>query len=920
MLRPPEYPHGHPNIRIATRISASPTPTPHPANRATHQTKIDRNLQAIMTPVRFESHDDSHMNAVGKLDNSGDGDVIFGDKNIQQTRSPALATTIDESVPPLTAWQPRPEEAQIVEYFTRPEIRLVGIYGAGGFGKSALAAKVYGDATGFECKLWANFGQPKPFGTFALWLIAKAIGMERYAKERELYERNSDEDLLTRALNQWARKRVLLVMDNIETLLAETMAESSRNLYRQFWEAWLNRNSSGMLLLTTQEKVQLPLAEQREWLTLKGLEIAKGMALLQGEPFRIAGDEADLRAFVEAADGHPLLLRLAASWLVARAKDDGETAEIYRLQRDDVTLLRQITAAHRGDAEATVGKVLDASFDRLKEEWKLLLVRSSVLRGRVTEAAARVMVAETTLPDLRELARRSFWQEKRQGEDWVFEFLPLIRRYLGLKAGELGQVENAHQKAIEYLKTAIVPWDGTLASCEAQLELCHHHCELGRFGEAYYVMCTRFQVLNRRGYYRELVPVYERLTREWEAQTPEEEKHLGWAWTQLDNLYRNLGQYSSAIAANKKAQSIFFTLDDKDGIASSLVNLGNVYYLLGQYKRAIDFYGLSLEIARQIGDRHEEANSLMNLGNTYESLGQYKRAIDFYGSSLEIVRQIGDRNGQGGTLCNLGNAYQSLGQYQKAIELYESALIVQREVGNRQFEANSSIGLGNAYQSLGQYERAIDFYGSSLEIARQIGNRNGEGSSLGGLGNAYQSLGQYERAIDFHQQSLEIARQIGDRNREGSSLGSLGNAYQSLGRYERAIDFHQQSLEIARQIEDRNGEARSLFNQANALAKLNNYWDARQSYQQAKQICQELKLTHKVKDCNTAIYQLNQIIAATPRRAPSLVDEPPSQPDWYAKSLPTSGKTTPTRKSSKPPLWLFFCMGLAIALLIWWLR
>ena len=826
--------------------------------------------------------------------------------------------------PPLTAWQPRPEEAQIAEYFTQPEIRLVGIYGAGGFGKSALAAKVYGDATGFDEKLWGNFGQPKPFGTFALWLIAKAIGMERYARERELYEGNSDDDLLTRALNLWAGKRVLLVMDNVETLLAETMAESTGNLYRQFWEAWLNRNSSGMLLLTTQEKVKLTQAERREWLTLKGLEIAKGMALLQGEPFRIAGDEADLQAFVEAADGHPLLLRLAASWLVAKAKDDGETTEIYRLQRDDVTLLRHLSAAHRGDAEATVGKVLDASFDRLPEEWRLLLVRTSVLRGQVTVAAARGMVPEVTLPDLRKLARRSFWQEKRQGEDWVFEFLPLIRRYLWLKAGEMVQVEVAHQKATEYFQTAMVPWDGTLASCEAQFELFHHYCELGQFGVAYDVMNTCFGGLDRRGYYQELVTVYDRLTQEWEAQTPQEKENLGWAWTRLGNLYRDLGQYASAITHHEHAQNIFRTLDEKECIAASLMNLGIAYQSLGEYERAIDFHRQFLKIARQIGHRNGEANSLGNLGNVYQSLGEYQRAIDFYRQSLEIKRQIGDRNGEANFLGNLGNVYQSLGEYQRAIDFHrqsleikrqigdrngeayflgnlgntyyllgeyerasdflEQSLEIARQIGDRNGEANSLGSLGNAYQSLGEYQRAIDFHRQSLEIKRQIGDRNGEANSLGNLGNTYYLLGEYERASDFLEQSLEIARQIGDRNGEANFLGSLGNVYQSLGEYQRAIGFHRQFLEIARQISDRRGEAISFFNQGIVFAKLKNRPEALPSFQHAKQIFAELKLAHLVEKCETEISNL------------------------------------PRRKRFKLSLWLFFYLGLAIALLIWYLR
>ncbi|MDY6939852.1 MAG: tetratricopeptide repeat protein [Cyanobacteriota bacterium] len=781
--------------------------------------------------------------------------------------SPARATTIDESVPPLTAWQERLEEATIARWFTRPDISLVGIYGAGGFGKSALAAKVYGDARGFDRKLWANFGQPKPFGQFALWLISQAIGMERYAKERELYERDSDEELLMRALNLWAGKRVLLVMDNMETLQAESTSESTGNLYQKFWEAWLERNSRGVLLLTTQEKVQLPLAERREWLTLTGLDITNGVALLRAEPFRIAGEEADLQAFVEAADGHPLLLRLAASWLVARAKDDEETAEIYRLQRDDVTLLRQITAAHNGDTEATVEKVLDKSFDRLREEWRLLLVRASVLQGRVTVAAARAMVrevavgkmrdasfgwlkkalqllrgtvSEVTVDELRELARHSFWQEKRQGEEWEFEFLPLIRRYLGLQAQEMGQVEIAHTQAIEYFKTAIVPWDGTFASCEAEFELFHHLCELGQFGAADKVMDSCVELLNRAGYYRELVPLYERLTGEWEAQTPEEEKNLGWAWTQLGNLDWNLGQYVSAIDHHEQARDIFRTLDDKKGIAASLSSLGHAYDSLGQYQKAINFHQQSLDIKRQIGDRGGEANSLIGLGHAYDSLGQYQKAIDFYQQSLDIKRQIGERGGEEISLSSLGNVYNSLGEYQKAIDFHQQSLDIKRQIGNRTGEAASFIGLGNAYKSLGQYQRAIDFYQQSLEMKREIGDRSGEATSFIGLGNTYYSLGQYQKAIDFHQQSLDIARQIGERSGEGTCLNNLGNAYYSLGQYQKAIDFYQQSLDIKRQIGERGGEGTCLNNLGNAYKSLGQYQKAIDFHLQSLEIKREI--------------------------------------------------------------------------------
>ncbi|HIK34045.1 MAG TPA: tetratricopeptide repeat protein [Oscillatoriales cyanobacterium M59_W2019_021] len=90
-------------------------------------------------------------------------------------------------------------------------------------------------------------------------------------------------------------------------------------------------------------------------------------------------------------------------------------------------------------------------------------------------------------------------------------------------------------------------------------------------------------------------------------------------------------------------------------------------------------------------------------------------------------------------------------------------------------------------------------------------------------------------------------------------------------------------MEIAQQIGDRHGEALSLFNQAIALAKLKKYPDAIQSYQHAKQMFEKLKLAHMVEQCDTEISNLTR------------------------------------RKSSKIPLWFYFCVGLAIVFMIWWL-
>jgi tetratricopeptide (TPR) repeat protein len=397
----------------------------------------------------------------------------------------------------------------------------------------------------------------------------------------------------------------------------------------------------------------------------------------------------------------------------------------------------------------------------------------------------------------------------------------------------------------------------------------------------------------------------------------------------LNNLglaYHALGQYQQAIAFFQQCLEIAREIGYRNREANSLVsqglnNLGLAYHSLGQYQQAIAFFQQCLETAREIGYRSREANSLGNLGDVYHALGQYPQAIDFHQRSLVIACEIGDRNGEAASLGSLGNAYYSLGQYRRAIDFHQQSLEIKREIGNRQGEATSLGNLGNAHHALEQYSQAIDFHQQSLVIACEIGDLRGEANSLGNLGNAYHASGQYQQAIDFHQQSLEIQREIGNRRGEANSLIGLGLAYSSLGQYQQAIDFYQQSLAIQHELGNRWGEGASLLNMGNALARLARHYEALQSYKQALAIYEVLKLDHMVKRCKTAIAESNQIIAVQPRMAPRIGTERRSDDDWYTKSLPAERKTSASSSSRQMQnWWLWFTVGLAIALLIWWLR
>ncbi|MEH2151736.1 tetratricopeptide repeat protein, partial [Nostoc sp.] len=621
----------------------------------------------------------------------------------------------------LAYWQGRKTEiAQIQQWLTDKNTFLIGIEGIGGTGKSMLAAKIYDEIEGFPKRFWADVSYGAGFSDLARQVLSE-FGFPVPEQETQLMQ------ALVKCLQSG---QFLLIIDNLESLLQPDRQWGSQ-FYGDFFNTWVEYGGNSKVIVTTRERPEL---KGFEWLTLKGLQVAEGIALLTA-----LGIRGDLEDFVELVDGHPLLLKLVADLLKEEYPQDRDLRRLADLGLGNLRQLLtdpQVVGVHRRENVGMV-LVLDASFERLSELQKALLLNISVYRGAIDSAAAVVVLpgsSETEIEgELRNLVKRSLLSEKLNGKR-RFEFQPVVLEYVRYKTDN--QIE-AHQQAINYylLNVKQPPWD-TKEDIKEYLEIFYHWYQLENYDSAFDVLNFCDDFLSLQGYYTDQVDL----------------------WGQLIAVWQKTGERE-----NWKYRA-------------ALTNLGNAYLLLGQYQQAIEFHQQCLNIAREIGDRNTQGKSLANLGNAYNSLGQYERAIEFFQQSLDIAREIGDRNTQGLSLMNLGNAYFFLGQYQQAIEFLQQSLEIAREIGNRNSEGKSLASLGNAYFFLGQYQQAIEFLQQSLEIARKIGDHNTEGLSIMNLGNAYNYQGQYERAIEFYQRSLEIAREIGDRNSEGKSLANLGNA------------------------------------------------------------------------------------------------------------------------------------------------
>ncbi|MEH2321406.1 tetratricopeptide repeat protein [Nostoc sp.] len=279
---------------------------------------------------------------------------------------------------------------------------------------------------------------------------------------------------------------------------------------------------------------------------------------------------------MELVDGHPLLLRLVSDLLKAEYSQDPDLSRLADLGlgnlRQLLTDRKVVGIHHRPDVGMVL--VLDASFERLSELQKALLLNISVYRGAVDSAAAVAVLSGNSAAEiegeLRNLVKRSLLVEKLNGK-WRFEFQSVVLEYVRYKAGDQAQ---AHQRAINYylLNVKQKPWQAK-EDIKEYLEVFYHWYQLGNYDTAFDILIRCCDFLTFQGYYPILIDLCPRLIEAWRKNRKKETWKYGFVLNELVNASQCLGQYEQAIDYHQESLEIKKKIGDRNGEVDSLGNL-----------------------------------------------------------------------------------------------------------------------------------------------------------------------------------------------------------------------------------------------------------------------------------------------------------------------------------------------------------
>jgi tetratricopeptide (TPR) repeat protein len=624
--------------------------------------------------------------------------------------------------------------------------KLVTLTGAGGIGKTALAAKVA-----------RNLSWRYPGGVF--WVdgrnyLTSTIPLDAVLDE---FEHVFGKEFLELSTER-KRKQVLAYMNGLKSacLVVLDNADTAREEAMLFLQELPPRSAALLTSRVAPEYggtiIELKAMSPDESLTFLLAEVGRQKNNLswylrpgpgvKAESALADSEWGDLGEITLLLGGHPLALLLAA----ARIRSDGIT-RTHAIVREHPALGKEL---HRR---------FDFSYTPLADDEKRLLHLIAAFPADFDETAleevctnAGLTAGDEPLPNwasgLRELRDKSLVEQFDFANDYRrFRLHPVMRDYvreklksLRLAAGE-GRVISGFEALSSY-EFRVARFYGSLAFglfkgrnepsvarlIPSIINVERHNLvniqdillSQGRWENAVNITGPLEQLFNRAGYWKERRRALE------------------------------LGMDAAAKSNNQDAENVMKH------------NLGIVMQYTGDTDKARELFEESHKVFHELGKRNYESESLLSLGTLAYERGEYEEARRLFGDGLIIARDAGDKNLQAHHLNHLGMIARDTGELDAALKYTEEASAISNESSDKVVIGSVRFALGRLAQVAKDFPKARAYYEEALDIFTEVGDLPNSGMTLAQISLLDEEEGKLEDAVNRARRAETIFMRTGD--------------------------------------------------------------------------------------------------------------------------------------------------------------
>lgn len=258
-------------------------------------------------------------------------------------------------------------------------------------------------------------------------------------------------------------------------------------------------------------------------------------------------------------------------------------------------------------------------------------------------------------------------------------------------------------------------------------------------------------------------------------------------YSQLSDIYQNLGDNQKAFDLQIKALQLFEAAADTNGVASSTYSMASIFFYQQRYTEAQEKYEEAYRLGKVVNNGRLIYSCLAAIGSVYERKGNLKKSLYYNQESLKKAKSINYKYGIAYAYGNLGAIYLLGKDYKKAEHYYMKSLKMKESLGDKWGAIGGNFGLGRTYIAWGFPDQAIPILEVGLETAKAIDSKTRVLEGYQFMAEAYKA--KDNKAIAFDYLSKYVA--LKDSILNEKTVEEMG---QSKRRYEISKKEHEITL------------------------------------------------------------------------------------------------------------------------------
>lgn len=268
----------------------------------------------------------------------------------------------------------------------------------------------------------------------------------------------------------------------------------------------------------------------------------------------------------------------------------------------------------------------------------------------------------------------------------------------------------------------------------------------------------------------------------------------------ISHACRSLSKSSIGFKYAHKAQKIYESLNDREGLARSNNFLGIFYFYSGLYEQAL----MQLFSAKKNIDLDTplslKISILNNIAEVYRNIGDVRLSVNFYSDALFYAQEANHKVYESIIFSNIGEVYYNIQNYEEAKKHFLLAK-------NTLPESDDAIYISQIRQRLGQlalmdesFDEALHYFNESEEIISSV---NHQYYQIEFLINKYHYAQAVKsgKSLDYLYDALDLAESSKSKKKQSDLLKLISDYYEVNQDYQNSLKYFKQYFEIQNEIE-----------------------------------------------------------------------------------------------------------------------